>query len=115
MRPEGKGWVYYTSSGHDERCWNDANFQKQVLQALNWGASIHPTLLAPGREAVPGRAASLGYLAGYPGVRITDASGKLIPAGSESGAGIPPVLSSGAYRILGAGREGKSLPLLRAK
>ncbi len=40
VRPQGKGWVYYTSSGHDARCWNDANFQNQMIQALKWGVSM---------------------------------------------------------------------------
>jgi uncharacterized protein len=40
VRPEGKGWVYYTSSGHDIRSWKDANLQKQWIQALIWGGSV---------------------------------------------------------------------------
>lgn len=45
VRPQGQGWVYYTSSGHDARCWNDANFQKQILQALKWGLSLSPVVV----------------------------------------------------------------------
>jgi type 1 glutamine amidotransferase len=43
VRPEGKGWVYYTSSGHDARVWTDTHFQNQLIQALRWGASLQPT------------------------------------------------------------------------
>jgi uncharacterized protein len=45
VRPEGQGWVYYTSSGHDERSWSDANFQNQLIQALKWGASFQSVTL----------------------------------------------------------------------
>ncbi len=40
VRPEGNGWVYYTSSGHDARVWNDVNYQGQLIRALLWGAGV---------------------------------------------------------------------------
>jgi type 1 glutamine amidotransferase len=39
VRPQGKGWVYYTSSGHDTRTWSDTGFQGQIVQAIRWGVS----------------------------------------------------------------------------
>lgn len=36
VRPQGKGWVYYTSSGHDTRVWSDVKFQGQLVQAVKW-------------------------------------------------------------------------------
>lgn len=52
VRPQGKGWVYYTSSGHDIRAWSDTAFQGQLVQALRWGVSAsHPVALAPLRDA----------------------------------------------------------------
>jgi uncharacterized protein len=54
VRPEGKGWVYYTSSGHDAKVWNDGNFQKQLVQALAWGISLNePTAFFPHRNRMP--------------------------------------------------------------
>jgi len=48
VRPQGKGWVYYTSSGHDIRTWSDTAFQGQLVQALRWGVTAsHPVSLAP--------------------------------------------------------------------
>ena len=40
IRPQGKGWVYYTSSGHDTRVWSDVNFQNQLARAVVWGDSV---------------------------------------------------------------------------
>jgi type 1 glutamine amidotransferase len=52
VRPQGKGWVYYTSSGHDNRTWSDTAYQGQLVQALRWGVSAsRPVSLAPLRPA----------------------------------------------------------------
>jgi uncharacterized protein len=53
VRPQGKGWVYYTSSGHDSRVWSDTRFQGQLIQAVKWAhsASRPSTALAPGEPA----------------------------------------------------------------
>lgn len=34
VHPQGKGWVYYTSSGHETRVWSDSGFQGQSVQAV---------------------------------------------------------------------------------
>ncbi len=36
VRQEGKGRVFYTASGHDERTWTDPNFQKLLRNAIVW-------------------------------------------------------------------------------
>lgn len=64
VHPQGKGWAYYTSSGHDIRTWGDPGFQGQLVRAVNWGytatmgaASLRPPLgnrkvtLGPGPSA----------------------------------------------------------------
>jgi type 1 glutamine amidotransferase len=74
-RPQGKGWVYYTSSGHDIRTWSDTAFQGQLVQALRWGvAASHPVGLAPApmRQEAP----SPGLLFLWPAER--DLLGRLV-------------------------------------
>lgn len=55
VRPQGRGWVYYTSSGHDDRVWNDPEYQKQLVQALSWAyaATRGPTILGRPAASVP--------------------------------------------------------------
>jgi uncharacterized protein len=48
VHPQGKGWVYYTSSGHDARVWNDSGFQGQLVQAVKWGYSATQPVTAAG-------------------------------------------------------------------
>jgi uncharacterized protein len=50
VRPQGQGWVYYTSSGHDTRVWSDAKFQGQLVQAVKWAyeATHRTTALSSG-------------------------------------------------------------------
>jgi putative membrane-bound dehydrogenase-like protein len=36
VREQGKGRVFYTASGHDERTWGDADFQKMLRNAILW-------------------------------------------------------------------------------
>lgn len=38
VRKNGKGRVFYTASGHDERCWNDSGFQQLVFNGILWAA-----------------------------------------------------------------------------
>lgn len=85
VRPEGKGWVYYTSSGHDQRVWNDVNFQKQLVQALSWGASLNQsTALLQGRERSPSGAP--GFLFRSGSIRYFSVTGAaMVPAASSEG------------------------------
>jgi putative membrane-bound dehydrogenase-like protein len=36
VRDEGKGRVFYTASGHDERTWTNAGFQQMLKQGILW-------------------------------------------------------------------------------
>lgn len=36
VREQGKGRVFYTASGHDERTWGNADFQKMLGNAIVW-------------------------------------------------------------------------------
>ena len=36
VREHGKGRVFYTASGHDERTWQNADFQKMLRNAIVW-------------------------------------------------------------------------------
>lgn len=36
VRQNGKGRVFYTASGHDERCWNNENYQDLVYRGIVW-------------------------------------------------------------------------------
>ncbi|MEP6669259.1 MAG: PVC-type heme-binding CxxCH protein [Chthoniobacter sp.] len=36
VREEGKGRVFYTASGHDQRTWENADFQKMMRNAIIW-------------------------------------------------------------------------------
>ncbi len=51
VRPQGKGWVYYNSSGHDGQTWHRPDWKGQVVQALKWGASVGTTGIR-GRAAI---------------------------------------------------------------
>ena len=35
-RTHGKGRVFYTASGHDERVWSSKNFQKLIKNGILW-------------------------------------------------------------------------------
>ena len=36
VRTQGKGRVFYTASGHDERTWKEPGFQKLLLNGITW-------------------------------------------------------------------------------
>ena len=36
VREQGKGRVFYTASGHDERTWKDSSFQKLLFNGIVW-------------------------------------------------------------------------------
>jgi putative membrane-bound dehydrogenase-like protein len=38
VKPYGKGRIYYTAWGHDQRTWSNEGFQKQVVQATRWAS-----------------------------------------------------------------------------
>ena len=38
VRTQGKGRVFYTAHGHDERCWHQDGFQELLTRGLRWAA-----------------------------------------------------------------------------
>src|SRR6266699_3271736 len=47
VREHGKGRVFYTAWGHDERTWSNAGFQTLVENGIRWTAANSPTQLKP--------------------------------------------------------------------
>ena len=43
VRTQGKGRVFYTAWGHDERTWGDPGFQELVERGLRWAVGQDPT------------------------------------------------------------------------
>jgi type 1 glutamine amidotransferase len=41
VRTHGKGRVFYTASGHDERVWGNPMFQRLIRNAVVWTANTH--------------------------------------------------------------------------
>ncbi len=39
VRTQGKGRIFYTASGHDERTWRHAGFQKLIVQGIRWACA----------------------------------------------------------------------------
>ncbi len=74
VRPQGKGWVYYTCSGHDTRAWNDPGYRNQLVQALLWAyaATRGPASLRPGAAGPASAGAE----------PVLDALGRRRPAGT---------------------------------
>jgi putative membrane-bound dehydrogenase-like protein len=57
VREQGKGRVFYTASGHDERAWQNSGFQELLVRGVAWSAgakgeailnAVHPGEAAPG-------------------------------------------------------------------
>jgi putative membrane-bound dehydrogenase-like protein len=47
VRNHGKGRVFYTAWGHDQRTWSHASFQALVEQGIRWASAASPTQLKP--------------------------------------------------------------------
>jgi putative membrane-bound dehydrogenase-like protein len=47
VRTEGKGRVFYTAWGHDERTWGNAGFQNLVERGIRWAAGGDPAVAGP--------------------------------------------------------------------
>jgi putative membrane-bound dehydrogenase-like protein len=50
VRTPGKGRVFYTAWGHDERTWGNEGFQKQIEQGIRWAAGRSPLDSARGKQ-----------------------------------------------------------------
>jgi putative membrane-bound dehydrogenase-like protein len=47
VRRQGRGRVFYTALGHDERTWKQPGFHKLLEQAIRWAAAPTPPLSPP--------------------------------------------------------------------
>jgi len=47
VREHGKGRVFYTAWGHDQRTWSHAGFQALVENGIRWASANSPTQLQP--------------------------------------------------------------------
>jgi putative membrane-bound dehydrogenase-like protein len=91
VRESGRGRVFYTAWGHDERTWGNPNFQRLLLNAISWTTAQSPNRLEP-RAGLPPFAytnssvALPNYLAGAKwgteGAAITNMQAPLAPAES---------------------------------
>ena len=53
MRTQGKGRVFYTAWGHDQRTWGNPGFQDLVERGIRWAVGQDPTpVTAAGAAAV---------------------------------------------------------------
>jgi putative membrane-bound dehydrogenase-like protein len=43
VRTQGRGRVFYTASGHDERCWRNPGFLNLLERGIRWAAGGNPT------------------------------------------------------------------------
>ena len=54
VRTQGKGRVFYTAWGHDERTWAKPGFQKQLEQGIRWASGRAPAeAVAPRQDLKP--------------------------------------------------------------
>ncbi|MBO0700272.1 MAG: ThuA domain-containing protein, partial [Zavarzinella sp.] len=59
VRTQGKGRVFYTAWGHDQRTWGNPGFQELVERGLRWAVGQDPTKVTrPARETVAAPVAS---------------------------------------------------------
>src|SRR6266481_3902223 len=47
VRTSGKGRVFYTAWGHDQRTWSNTNFLHMVINAIEWTSAPSPNRLTP--------------------------------------------------------------------
>jgi putative membrane-bound dehydrogenase-like protein len=55
VRTSGKGRVFYTAWGHDERTWSNTNFVRMVINAIEWTSEPSPNRLTPHAGLTPFR------------------------------------------------------------
>ena len=47
VREHGKGRVFYTAWGHDQRTWTNVNFQALIESGIRWAAANSPNKMSP--------------------------------------------------------------------
>ncbi|MCE9547693.1 MAG: ThuA domain-containing protein [Planctomycetia bacterium] len=72
VRTQGKGRVFYTAWGHDDRTWSNPGFQNLVERGIRWAAGGDPSVVPPFKapEKAPPPAAT-GDALPQPGPRAT--------------------------------------------
>jgi uncharacterized protein len=53
VRTQGKGRVFYTAWGHDQRTWGHPGFQELVERGLRWSVGQDPTIVKRGAGETP--------------------------------------------------------------
>jgi putative membrane-bound dehydrogenase-like protein len=53
VREHGKGRVFYTAWGHDQRTWSNPGFQALVLNGIRWASENSPSQLHPRKGLTP--------------------------------------------------------------
>jgi putative membrane-bound dehydrogenase-like protein len=64
VREQGKGRVFYTASGHDERAWQNPGFQELLVRGVAWSAGARGEAIlaaASGPAGAPGARVPLRY------------------------------------------------------
>jgi putative membrane-bound dehydrogenase-like protein len=51
VRTQGKGRVFYTAWGHDDRTWGNPGFQELVERGIRWAVGKDPAAAAPKQQA----------------------------------------------------------------
>ena len=51
VRTQGKGRVFYTAWGHDQRTWSNPGFQNLVERGIRWACGKDPSVAGPYRDA----------------------------------------------------------------
>ncbi len=51
VRTQGKGRIFYTAWGHDQRTWSNPGFQELVARGIRWAVGLEPVALANPRQA----------------------------------------------------------------
>src|SRR5581483_11369643 len=51
VRTQGKGRVFYTAWGHDQRTWSNPGFQELVERGIRWAVGKEPVVGAPKEQA----------------------------------------------------------------
>ena len=92
VRTQGKGRVFYTASGHDERVFRNADFHRLIIQGIRWavGRPDHEYVTKP-FEYLPGELPN--YRAGT-GARLHQMQAPLSPAESMKHLSVP-----GGFRV----------------
>src|SRR5436305_6426549 len=53
VRTQGKGRVFYTAWGHDERTWGNPGFQNLIERGIRWAVGLEPAAAESAKEEQP--------------------------------------------------------------